>query len=42
MINEQVLYEREGRMRDVEFNSKVEIFIIIDDSNSEISKLISK
>ena len=42
VINEQVLYEREGRMRDVEFNSKGEIFIIIDDSKSGIWKLIRK
>jgi glucose/arabinose dehydrogenase len=42
VISEKVLYEREGRMRDIEFNSKGEIFIIIDDSKSGIWKLIRK
>ena len=32
VLKEEVLYEREGRMRDIEINSKGEIFIIIDDS----------
>ena len=37
--DEKVIYERDGRMRDIESNSKGEIFIIIDDSKSGIWKL---
>ena len=39
MISEKILYEKEGRMRDIETNKKGEIFIIIDDAESGIWKL---
>ena len=42
VLKEEVLYEREGRMRDIEINSKGEIFIIIDDAKSGIWKLNRK
>ena len=39
VISEKILYEKEGRMRDIETNKKGEIFIIIDDAESGIWKL---
>ena len=37
--DEDVIFERKGRIRDVEINSKGEIFIIIDDAKSGIWEL---
>ena len=39
--NETILFEKIGRVRDVEANSVGEIFVIIDNDNSGIWKLVS-
>ena len=39
--NEKILFEKIGRVRDVEANSVGEIFVIIDNDNSGIWKLVS-
>ena len=39
--NETILFEKIGRVRDVETNSVGEIFVIIDNDNSGIWKLVS-
>ena len=39
--NETTLFEKVGRVRDVEANSVGEIFVIIDNDNSGIWKLVS-
>ena len=39
--NETILFEKIGRVRDVEANGVGEIFVIIDNDNSGIWKLVS-
>ena len=39
--NETILFEKIGRVRDVEANSVGEIYVIIDNDNSGIWKLVS-
>ena len=39
VLNEVTLFDRKGRLRDVEINNKGEIFVIIDDANGSFWQL---